>query len=154
MSVVAQASIRRAAPADLPAVLALLRGAALPTEDISLNSALQMWVLEHHGTITGAVALEGAGTDGRLLRSLVVDGAHQGCGCARALVARVENAALAEGVMQIVLLTETAQALFQQLGYEAIQRSSAPANLQSTAEFRSLCPVSAVCMVKRFNKAQ
>ena len=150
---VAQASIRSAAPAELPAILSLLRGAGLPTADISPNSALQVWVLQHHGAITGAVALEGAGTDGRLLRSLVVDGAHRGCGCARALVARVEDAALAEGVMQIVLLTETAQALFQHLGYEAIQRSSAPANLQSTAEFRSLCPVSAVCMVKRLNSS-
>jgi amino-acid N-acetyltransferase len=151
---VARVAIRRAAAADLPAVLSLLRGAGLPTEDMSPNSALQMWVLEHLGTITGAIALEGAGTDGRLLRSLVVDGAHQGCGWARVLVARAEDAALAEGVMQIVLLTETAQALFRHLGYEAIPRSSAPANLQSTAEFRSLCPNSAVCMVKQLDNAQ
>jgi len=154
MSNIAQPSIRRANRADVPAALALLRAAGLPTDDISAGDTVQMWVLEGEHGIVGAVALEGVGSAGRLLRSLVIDPTLQHRGLGRALVAHVERAARAEGVAQLVLLTETARGLFERLGYEQIQRSSAPVDLKSSAEFRLLCPASAVCMVKQLDAAQ
>jgi amino-acid N-acetyltransferase len=149
MTIVAQAAIRRLAPADLPGVLTLLTAARLPTADMTLVPALQIWVLESDGALIGAIAIEGTGADGRLLRSLVVAPEHQGRGHARALVRHAEIEAQRQQVAQLVILTETAQALFERLGYRAIDRGAAPRELHSSAEFQSLCPASAVCMAKR-----
>lgn len=144
-----QLAIRRGGPSDLAAVSTLLQRARLPIDDLTSAPGLTLWVLETEGELAGAVALEGVGPTARLLRSLVVAPAHQRRGLGQALVARVENDARAQGIEQLVLLTQTAQALFDRLGYQVIERASAPEHLQQSAEFRSLCPVSAVCMAKR-----
>ena len=149
MSVRAEASIRRSRPADFPAVLALLRAAGLPSEDFAAGSPLAVWVREQDGIVAGAVALEGTGTESRLLRSLVVSPAHQRLGHAQALIAHAEAEARAQGVEQLIILTETAQGLFERMGYRPIERNAAPQSLQESAEFRHLCPASAVCMAKR-----
>jgi amino-acid N-acetyltransferase len=47
-----------------------------------------------------------------------------------------------------VLLTETAETFFRRLGYEAIDRHYVSEDLKQSAEFRALCPASAVCMTK------
>jgi amino-acid N-acetyltransferase len=143
-----QASIRCGQPADLAAVAALLQLAKLPIDDLTNAPGLKLWVLEMQGELAGAVALEGIGPQDRLLRSLVIAPSRQRRGLARALVAEVEADARAEG---IVLLTETAQALFDRLGYQVIERAAAPEPLQQSAQFRSLCPASAICMDKRLS---
>jgi len=145
--------IRRSRPEDGPAVVALLRSAKLPTADIGEASGLQFWVAEANRELLGTIALEGTGQSGRLLRSLAVVATHQHRGIARALVARVEADAGAEGIGQLVLLTETAQAFFSHLGYEVIERGAAPADLRASAEFRTLCAAGAVCMRKRVGAA-
>lgn len=53
-----------------------------------------------------------------------------------------------DGVELPVLLTETAEAFFRSLGYAAIDRRFVSEEPKQSAEFRSLCPVSAVCMSK------
>ncbi len=141
-------AIRRGEPSDLPTVLALLQGAKLPTDDFTSAPALQTWLLEVEGQLAGAIALEGAGASARLLRSLVVAPTHRHRGLGHSLVVRAESDARAEGVQRLILLTETAQGFFSQLGYQVIERSAAPQPLQQSAEFRSLCPASAVCMSK------
>jgi amino-acid N-acetyltransferase len=50
-------------------------------------------------------------------------------------------------------LTETAQAFFQRLGYTAIDRARVSDHVKQSAEFRSLCPDSAVCMSKALHHA-
>jgi amino-acid N-acetyltransferase len=47
-----------------------------------------------------------------------------------------------------VLLTETAEKFFRAIGYEVIDRRHVPEEIKQSAEFRSLCPASAVCMSK------
>jgi amino-acid N-acetyltransferase len=147
MTVLAQNSIRRSRPADTPAVVALLRQAGLPTEDFA-DAALSVWVLAPDGVVAGAVALEGGGSETRLLRSLVVSPVHRRSGHAQALVAYAEGEARRQGVEQVIVLTETAQGFFERLGYVPIERSAAPRLVQQSAEFRHLCPVSAVCLAK------
>lgn len=144
-----QPVIRRGGALDLPAVAALLRVARLPADDLASVPGLNMWVLELDGKLAGAAALEGTESTGRLLRSVVIAPAHQRRGLGRDLVAQVEREARDEGIEQLVLLTETAQALFARLGYKVIDRAAAPESLLQSAEFRSLCPASAVCMAKR-----
>ncbi len=120
-------------------------------DDLSSAPGLKVWVLEIEGQLAGAVALEGTEPSSRLLRSLVIAPAHQRRGLGPELVARVERDARAEGVERLVLLTESAQSLFDRLGYEVIERAAAPEPLRQSAEFRTLCPASAVCMAKRLS---
>jgi N-acetylglutamate synthase-like GNAT family acetyltransferase len=147
-------AIRRGQSSDLASIAELLRAAGLPTADLASAPGLRAWVLEIDGELSGTVALEGTEARSRLLRSLVIVPAHQRRGFGHELVARVERDARAEGVERLVLLTQTAQALFDRLGYEVIERASAPEPLRQSAEFRSLCPTSAVCMAKRLSRTR
>jgi amino-acid N-acetyltransferase len=139
--------IRRTKPSDLKAVELLLRAAGLPTADLTSAPGLQLWVLEIEGRLAGVIGLERFGT-GALLRSLYVAPDHQRTGLGHELVARLERDARADGVERLVLLTETAQAFVRRLGFELIDRRYIPEELKQSAEFRSLCPASAVCMTK------
>jgi len=48
----------------------------------------------------------------------------------------------------LYLLTTTAQAFSAKLGFAASERSEVPSAIAATAQFRSLCPSTAACMVK------
>ncbi|MCK7593742.1 arsenic resistance N-acetyltransferase ArsN2 [Pseudomarimonas salicorniae] len=128
-------------------MLDLLQRAGLPTADLG-EGGVDFLVADQDGRALGVIGLqrfEGVG----LLRSLVVDGDHRGRRLGVALVAELEARARAAGTLDLVLLTETAEAFFGRRGYARIERAAAPAVLQQTAEFRALCPASAVCMRKR-----
>lgn len=130
----------------MPAVLALLQSAGLPTADLSSAQQLQLWVLQSD-SLQGVIALEHFGTEA-LLRSLAVAPECRQQGLGHQLVARLEHDAKAAGIKQLILLTETAQAFFRTLDYQVIDRQSVSEALKQSAEFRSLCPASAVCMKK------
>ena len=53
------------------------------------------------------------------------------------------------GAVRLHLLTTTAAALFQVLGYRSAERAAAPPGIAATAQFTSLCPGSATYLVKR-----
>jgi amino-acid N-acetyltransferase len=140
-------AIRRSQASDLGAVLTLLRAAGLPTDDLTSAPGLHFWVLEAKKNLFGVIGLERFGA-AALLRSLAIAPERQGRGWGRQLVTRVEREAQADGVEQLVLLTETAERFFRGLGYDAIDRGYVIEELKQSAEFRSLCPASAVCMTK------
>jgi amino-acid N-acetyltransferase len=144
-------NIRRARASDLAAVLALLEGARLPTADIESVATPQIWVLEEHGRVVGAVALERFGAEA-LLRSLVIAPDYRKRGFGRELVAQVEQSARTDNVSTLVLLTETAETFFRELGYSTTDRQCIGDSLKQSAEFRSLCPASATCMSKLLTK--
>jgi amino-acid N-acetyltransferase len=131
----------------MAAFLRLVEGAGLPTTDLPHIDGLRLWVLTAEDSLLGVIALECFGTNG-LLRSLAVAPGHRRRGWGRELVARVERDARAEGIARLTLLTETAEPFFRRLGYEAINRREVPEEVQRSAEFRSLCPASAICMTK------
>jgi amino-acid N-acetyltransferase len=139
--------IRAARSTDLAAVLVLLRGAGLPTADLTNIRGLSMWVLEERNAIVGVVALERVGSEA-LLRSLAVAPEYRKRGFGRELVARAEQSAQRNYIQQLVLLTETAELFFGSLGYSVIDRRAVSEGLRQSAEFRSLCPSSATCMSK------
>jgi len=126
-----------------PAVLRLLGEAKLPPPES----------LEHFfgcGTEElpqGVVGLEIYGTDA-LLRSLAVDPAARGRGCAKALVRQAEQHARQCGVRRLYLLTTSAADFFARLGYKRLERDGAPAAIRTTSEFATLCPAGSVFMVK------
>ena len=74
--------------------------------------------------------------------------AARGTGVGRALVEALEARCRAQGVRELVLLTETAAEWFPRFGYVRVERSNVPAAVQQSVEFRSACPASAVAMRK------
>ena len=139
--------IRSGSPADLSAIESLLLGAGLPMDDIRGIPGLRTWVVEVDGSLRGAIALEAFGQEG-LLRSLVVAGDARSRGLGRGLVAKLESDARTEGVINLVLLTQTAETFFRNLGYRAVNRDEVSDAVKRSAQFRSLCPASAICMTK------
>jgi amino-acid N-acetyltransferase len=138
-----------ATAADHSAVRLLLVEAGLPVADFDSAPRLSFWVVrDDSGRPVGAIGLERHGDIG-LLRSLVVAPDWRSRGLGKTLVRTLEAQANAIGVVELVLLTETAEKFFRQLGYSAIDRDRAPTVLTSSAEFRTLCPSTAACMTKR-----
>jgi len=144
-------SIRPARPDDFGTILALLEEASLPTQDLGNARPVYFWIAERDGRIVGAGGLEQYG-DAGLLRSLVVTHAARGTGLGIALVEMLEDAAVAMGISQLVLLTRTARSFFEHRGYSVIARESAPDAVRTSAEFRVFCPAPAVCMTKSLDR--
>jgi len=137
-------SIRAATPADRPAVLSLLDASALPSDD--LDPALAGFVVAEEGeAIVGVAGLERYGADG-LLRSVAVAAGQRGRGLGAALTAAVVAAAQARGLSGLYALTTTAERYFPRLGFEVIERSALPETVQSSSEFRTICPDTAVAL--------
>lgn len=128
------------------ALRALLRGNALPVDDID-SAGIDFLVAVADDQVLGVVGLERFG-DAGLLRSLAVSADRRGTGLGGALVRAVEEAARTQGLAQLVLLTQTAAPFFAARGYTVIERGAAPAAVRRSAEFASLCPASATCMAK------
>lgn len=141
--------IRVAKRADWESIARLLREADLPVADLSEAVCERFAVCVDASQVQGAVALETLGSDQGLLRSLVVSPHLQKHGVGNKLVRYIEDAALARGVAELYLLTTTASGYFAKLGYQPLNRDAVPASVKAHEQFRSLCPSSAVVMLKR-----
>lgn len=140
------AELRAAAEEDLAVVRRLLEQAGLPTSDLA-TSKPKFTVLWDDGRIVGAGALEPFGS-AALMRSVVVAGDRHGAGLGGIMVQELEKVARAARIGCLILLTQTAAEFFARHGYRIIERSDVPQDVQESAEFRSLCPASATCMMK------
>jgi amino-acid N-acetyltransferase len=139
--------VRSARPDDLPAVLALLAEASLPT--VGVAEAFEHFIVAEQGaSIIAAIGLEACGDRHALLRSAVVASEARGHGVGRALMARAIAAAESSGIDALYLLTTTAEAYFPKFGFARIEREEAPNAIQVTEEFASACPASAAVMVR------
>lgn len=143
----AMSEIVRATPYDYFQVIALLRHAGLPWQDLGDRHMLQFVVYRKNGELKGVAGLERRGKDG-LLRSVAISETVRGCGIGSALVSAIELNASEQGIHALYLLTTTAADYFARRGYEAICRDEVPDLVARSAEFASLCPGSAVCMMK------
>jgi len=99
------------------------------------------------GLLIGCVGLEPL-TDGVLLRSLAVEPGHRGRGIAARLCDEAEDATRSLGARELYLLTTSAADYFAARGFQRIERAALPASIQATAQFKELCPVTAVAMKK------
>ena len=131
---------------DLPKVRALLLESGLPDEDVGehLDHFMLAW---DNGTLAGTVGVELLGNDA-LLRSLCVSTSYRNRGIASELCNRIDAYARNAGVNRFYLLTTTAKDFFARRGYSLGSRENVPLTVQATAEFRFLCPCTAVCMVR------
>lgn len=140
-------SIERALETDRPAVENLLTANGLPLEGLEIALANAV-VARSAGGIAGCAAVEAYGPVG-LLRSVCVAAELRGTGLGGRLVAAAEALAADRGVVDLYLLTDTAEAWFPRLGYTAAARESVPAPLTASPEFMGACPETATVLHKR-----
>lgn len=139
--------LTKAESKDFSQVVELLKTCDLPTDDLTEDHMSQFWLVRKESDLIATCGLELAGGYG-LLRSLAVTSQARSRGIGRQLVELVEMDASTYGLKAIYLLTTGAQGYFSKQGYQQIARSEAPAAIQYTSEFATVCPDSAVCMVK------
>ncbi len=133
-------------PGRLDELVAALRDAALPYEDVG-DCGGRFYRLDGPNGLVGWGGLERYGSHA-LLRSVVIPPARRGTGGGRTLVTRLCDEAARLGVMRLWLLTTTAAGFFATLGFREVERGEAPAAIRSTREFRDICPASATCMAR------
>ena len=129
------------------AVKTLLDAAQLPIADITPEHMEHFFGAWEGSSLAGVVGIEPFGTTA-LLRSLTVAELKRCSGLGAALLAQAEEYAMGQGIRSMFLLTTTAEPYFEKHGYSYIVREEVPAAIQNTVEFTSLCPGSAVLMVK------
>ncbi|HUQ21374.1 MAG TPA: arsenic resistance N-acetyltransferase ArsN2 [Gemmatimonadaceae bacterium] len=136
--------IGAASKADLEHIERLLSACKLPVEGVSelVDSFL---VARADGKLAGLAAIERCGAYG-LLRSVAVEPVARSEGVGRALVDRLIADAREKRVPALYLLTTTAEKYFTSFGFRTIDRTEVPNEIQSTSEFRDLCPSSATVM--------
>jgi len=135
--------IRRAEPQDLPAVLALLGNAGLPTEGVAENFQT-FFVLDDGDRIVACAGIE-LHEYAALIRSLAVAADRRGTGSGSAVLDHVlhEVRDCAAGVFA---LTTTAEAFLARFGFESVPRALVPQALFESRELQDACPASAVVM--------
>lgn len=140
------ATFEAASTTDLPRIRAVLAASELPVDDLDQHVA--HFILAKQGSQTiGTVAVEYAG-HAALLRSLCVVPEHRGRSIGAHLLEAIEATAIDRGVRELFLLTTSSAAFFERHGFSPTTRAAAPPGIQSTAQFRTLCPATAICMHK------
>jgi amino-acid N-acetyltransferase len=135
-----------ASAADLDVIRALLSASALPVDDVDEHVA-EFILAKWEGALIGTVGIECVG-GAALLRSLCVDPRHRGHAVGARLLAAIDAKAISRDVRELYLLTTSSSAFFAHHGFSATSRADAPSGIRGTAQFRTLCPASAVCMHK------
>jgi len=134
-------------------IVKLLSHAKLPAQDLTLEKLKHFLVAKaKNGSVMGTIGVE-LHQDVGLLRSLVVHPSYRGKGLGKRLTREVESIAQQKSIKTLFLLTTTATEFFPKLGYQVIQRNRAPASIAKTEEFKNICPVSAVCLLKNLEPA-
>lgn len=135
-----------AKPTDEQAIQLLLKQCDLPYEDIAPH-LVNFIVAKTSDRVIGVNGIEIQGPNG-LLRSLAVEPAFRGRGISLALNARILARAQQMRVKNLYLLTQTVENYAAKSGFHKIARDTVPESIQATSEFKSLCPQTAVCMMK------
>jgi amino-acid N-acetyltransferase len=138
--------IEKARPDDADEILRLLEEHHIPLDDLEKHLATTL-VVRLDGSVVGSAALE-VYPDGALLRSVAVAPELQGQGLGHTLTDAALRLAQHLNLPAIYLLTTTAERYFPTFGLERIARVDVPATVQTSIEFTSACPSSAIVMRK------
>ncbi len=131
---------------DLPDVRRLLEQCRLPLAGVD-EQVETMVVAREDGSVVGTAALE-LYADGALLRSVAVDPRRQGAGLGHELTEAALRLAAEAGAEAVFLLTTTAERFFPRFGFDQIPRDDVPSSIQTSVQFQSACPSSAIVMRK------
>lgn len=138
--------INKAEPEAYATVVALLRAAGLPTEDLKRDLE-HFWIADATGIAIGVIGMDLYAPYG-LLRSMTVLPEYRNKGIASRLVDQVEQTAIKLGLSELYLITNTAESYFSKKGFQLITKAELPASVARSEEMNGLCPASAVIMRK------
>lgn len=136
-------------PHSLDDFLRLLQNNKLPHQDIQLLNNQFISYHDEHGHMIGCGGLEFCASYA-LLRSVAVNESQRGKSIGKEIVNDMLDRAKSNSIKEVYLLTETAHDFFIKRGFVDVSRENVPAALRESSEFKSVCPVSAACMVFRF----
>ncbi len=136
--------IKKACKIDLDNILSLLILVKLPIEGVS-NQLENFFISVIDDTLIGCVGLEIYGESG-LIRSLAVHPSHQRKGVGKLLIQSILKYAKDKDINQLYLLTTTANDYFIKHGFTIIKRDEVNSEIKESVEFKSVCPLTAVCM--------
>ena len=140
-------------PGEEDAVKAVLEASGLHTSDLTPEKLRHFIVARKGEDMVGVVGVE-LFQPHALLRSLAVVPNYRGQGVGAQLIESVERYARMMGATTLYLLTTTAAPFFTHRAFQETSRADAPAALQTTKEFQSLCPATAICMRKSVERDQ
>jgi len=130
---------------DIEKIKELLINADLPVADIDESKINFIIAGNDKSKLAGCIGVERYGADG-LLRSFAVASAYRNKGIGRDLLSRLFSLSRKYGIVNLHLLTTTAEEFFKHAGFSSLPREEAPASIKSTTEFSSLCPSSSTYM--------
>jgi amino-acid N-acetyltransferase len=142
----ATGGVRAAKPTDLPNIMSFLKNNGLPTNGVEKCLTNFVVAEDKDGSWVGIAGLEVYGKGG-LLRSVAVGKQYRGLGHGRKLVDAVLGNAKARGIQTVYLLTDSADAYFKGLGFEAVDRENIDEAVKASPEFTECCET-AVAMRK------
>ena len=140
-------SLRWAKEADLKRIEELLQNSSLPTVGLSLASAQFLLAETKANEIIGVLGAQKS-ESATLLRSFAVIAPWRSRGVGMALVKTMLNRLQEQNRNVLYLLTETAAAYFERLGFQAISREEIPQPLLVQSGLDQACPCSSKCMKK------
>ncbi len=143
-------SIVKLPPSDLDQLENLLRSNQLSAQDCA-EQAQNFYGVFDEDKLVAAGGLESA-VNFALLRSVVVHEQYRGQGLAKSISDFLIKLADSEGREAVYLLTETAEAYFEKLGFSRIARAEAPIAIRQTLQFTSLCPDTASCLMMNLSQ--
>jgi len=139
--------IRPAAIEDLEAAKRLLTECDLPVDGLDQQFGEAFSVAEYDGQVVGVGGIEICGSHG-LLRSVAVTSTRQGESVGEALVRDRLAWAESKGLSRVFLLTTSAAGYFERFGFRSLGRDAVPSEIKKSSEFSSICPGSAIVMVR------
>ena len=126
-------------------MVAALTAEGLPTDDLTEPGRRFFIYRTLSGEVVGYAGHELYGADA-FIRSLVVLPEWRGKGIGKAIVARIARRAFDEGARTAWLMTISAAAYFEGIGFKRVERADAPEAILNTRQAKGLCPASAVVM--------
>ena len=131
---------------EIYSIKSLLVSVELPDSD--LNKALiQFFGIKESNYLIATGALEIYDINA-ILRSVAVLPAYQNSGIGKQMSCFLEKKAIELGIVNLFLLTTTAEKFFRRLNYRIIPRELCPEEIKASTQFTEICPSSASCMYK------
>lgn len=141
-------NIENAVKADEEEILTLLRESGLPTQGVAEGIDRFLIARDDDGSAIASAGLEGSDDIG-LIRSVAVSPDARGRGVGFAIVTALLERAKADGVRELVLLTNTAENFFHdQFDFERTDRSRYDGKLDDCCEWNLERCSSAVAMCR------
>ncbi|MBO6577081.1 MAG: GNAT family N-acetyltransferase [Rhodothermales bacterium] len=131
-----------------PGVQDVLKASRLMALDTTREDTISLAASMPESGVVGCAAVEKYGENG-LLRSVAVLPDRRGQHLGEYLVTAAEAESVEAGIDALYLLTETAEAFFDRLGYDVVDRTDVPEAVLASDQFAKLCPSSAVAMRRR-----